>query len=525
VVRRHDGSFVALDAGPLHEWAKAAGSIYQEELRRRLAERLGVAWGPDRNGCRGMVGFSDDQLRTFSKRTVAIEEYLGSLAFEPADRATRMRADDAASLATRLPKDRTLTPEVLRERWQAEAAEIDLPTGTALAAQVCGRALPGAEATPEEVLARLLDPEEGLCARSARFGEAHVVEAVAALGAGRLDVEQITELAAAFLVSGHAVRLVGREPDDGRRRPPQWSTTAHLALERLVLDGLDELASTHVTEIDPAVVERALAAEVPALGEDQAAAVRSLCAPGSALRALVAPAGFGKTTAVHAGAVANFAAGRHVLGLATTNQGVGELRAVGLPAMTLARFALELERCGGLEPDTTLILDEVSQVATTDVAVVLDALKEVPGAQLWCLGDAAQAQAVRAGGLAAEVERMGQEGRIPAPALSVNRRQLDPVERVALARYREGDVAASQAIRTEHGWEHDLGTPLATRQAMAEAVVVAADEHGPEAVMAFAVSHADCEDLADRIRAIYKARGELGGPTLTGPAWAGGERG
>jgi len=33
------------------------------------------------------------------------------------------------------------------------------------------------------------------------------------------------------------------------------------------------------------------------------------------------------------------------------------------------------------------------------------------------------------------------------------------------------------------------------------------------------VSHADCEDLADRIRAIRAARGELRGPTLQGPGW------
>ena len=54
--RRPDGSFAALDATPIYEWAKAAGSVYQEELRSRLTARLGVEWGPDRNGCREIVG-------------------------------------------------------------------------------------------------------------------------------------------------------------------------------------------------------------------------------------------------------------------------------------------------------------------------------------------------------------------------------------------------------------------------------------------------------------------------------------
>ena len=46
--RRTDGSYAALDGHPLYEWGRAAGSVYQEELRRRLTLRLGVEWGADR---------------------------------------------------------------------------------------------------------------------------------------------------------------------------------------------------------------------------------------------------------------------------------------------------------------------------------------------------------------------------------------------------------------------------------------------------------------------------------------------
>ena len=69
VVRRADGEHVAFDANPLHVWAKAAGTVFLNDLERTLTDRLGVAWGPERNGCREMVGFSREQLRTFSKRT------------------------------------------------------------------------------------------------------------------------------------------------------------------------------------------------------------------------------------------------------------------------------------------------------------------------------------------------------------------------------------------------------------------------------------------------------------------------
>ena len=85
-------------------------------------------------------------------------------------------------------------------------------------------------------------------------------------------------------------------------------------------------------------------------------------------------------------------------------------------------------------------------------------------------------------------------------------------------------MAESQTVRTQAGWEHDCGTPTATRQALAEAVVADADALGKTNVVAFTVSHADAEDLADRIRAIRMARGELAGETITGPAWRDGER-
>jgi conjugative relaxase-like TrwC/TraI family protein len=517
--RRPDGTFAALDATPLYEWGRAAGSVYQEELRRRLTERLGVEWGPDRNGCREMEGFSPGWLRTFSKRTVAIEEYLAGAGPEDPDPKRRMWADEAASLATRPRKDGSLTPEVLRERWQTEADAVGMPTGHALEAQVCGRTL--AELRPrlewDDVVDALIEPEEGLCARRARFNEAHVVERVAALGAGRLPVEAVEDLAGAFLESDHAVRLV----DHSGRTSPQYSTVDHLLLEGQVLDLLDGLSVTPVDAIDPTLVEQAIIAEAPGLGDDQADAVRALCDAGPAIRTVIAPAGFGKTTTVHAAAVAASAAGHSVIGLAATNQAAGELRQAGIEAMTIARFALDGSR---LPMGSMVVLDELSQVATSDAEIVLSAVAATPGASLWCLGDPHQAQSVRAGGLGAELARLGETGQIPAPELTRNRRQLEPAERQALARYRSGLVATSQAIRKRHGWEHDLGSPHATREALADAVVADIAAHGPAGVVALAVSHADCEDLADRIRHRLGAAGVVSGPELAGPGWGDGER-
>lgn len=518
IVERTDGTHCSVDAGPLHDWAKAAGSIYQEELRRTLTQRLEVTWGLDRHGCREMVGFTSQQLRTFSKRSVEIEAYLEAAGERYESPAARMKADEAASLDTRDYKDRGFTPELLRGRWAEEAAAVGLDGPDKVLDLVRGRdaAYPGLGR--DEVFAHLVDPEEGLCAHDSRFNEAHVVAAIAALGAGRLDVTGIEALAADFLSSEHVVRLVEVDVAPTRRQPPEWSTARHRALEDRVLGHLATLTTAASTSLPDDAVASAIGTE-RRLGADQVEAVQALCGPGPALRSLISPAGFGKTTAVHAGAVAAAAAGRPVFGVATTNQAVGELRAVGIEAVTIARLGIDVDAGRCLRPGTVLVLDEASQTSTADAEIVLGAVASTPGAQLWALGDVRQAQAVRAGGLAAEIDRLGREGAIPAPVLTENRRQLDPTEREALAAYREGDVAGSQAIRSDAGWEHQLETPEATRQALASAAVADADVHEAKAVAVLAASHADCEDLADRIRDIRAARGELAGEFLTGPGW------
>ncbi len=54
---------------------------------------------------------------------------------------------------------------------------------------------------------------------------------------------------------------------------------------------------------------------------------------------------------------------------------------------------------------------------------------------------------------------------------------------------------------------------------MTAAVVADMAVHGPDRVAALAVTHADCEALADRIRAELTEQGIIAGPHLEGPGW------
>lgn len=517
VVRRaDDGVFVAFDANPLHTWAKAAGTVFLNDLERTLTRQLGVEWGPDRNGCREMVGFSRDQLRTFSKRTVAIETHLeaaGELAFD--SKRDRMQADEQASLATRQHKDKSLTPERLRDRWTDEAISVGLEPGDRVDDLVVGRRLHAVALTDEEMFEALVDPATGLCATESRFGEAHVVERVAAISAGRLDLDQIKAVTDRFLESQLIVRLA---PDAAGRRPPQWSTVELRQVEDQLLADLDQLRASPGARVSRAVIDAAIAGGSVPLGDDQVEAVHRLCGPGPAVRAVTAPAGHGKTTALHAAVTAQQAAGRTVVVVAPTHKAVAELRATGLDAQTISRFRLHLGD-QPIAPDTTVVVDELSQVATRDIAPIIGALASAPEAQLWCVGDAAQAQSVAAGGLAVEIDRLSDEHAIAHATLSVNRRQTDPEEQAALAALRVGDLESTRTIRADHGWDHEVGTAQETRHELAQAAVADADRDGIDQVAVLAVSHADCEDVADRIRTLRAHRGELRGPTLTGPGW------
>jgi conjugative relaxase-like TrwC/TraI family protein len=512
LVRRADGTWVALDGSAMYGWAKAAGSIYQEHLRRNLTRQLGVGWGPDRNGCRELVGIGAGQRRMFSKRTSQIEAHLAESGTQAADAKARMQADEAASLATRRRKNLDWTPAVLVGRWHAEAAAVDLPVGEALTCHV-QKAAPGGEPCQPDslkaVFARLLDPESGVCAHDARFGEAQVIEHVAAMGAGAWTSTEIQAIARRFLASPLVVRLVSR--DTSGRAPTQWSTIVQRQIEDRVLDNLAVISNRHLAglTVDPLRVER--------VGPDQADAVQRLCGSGPALRALIAPAGHGKTTTLAAAASVATGSGRPVVAVSSTNQAVEQVRAASLPATTIARFALE---GAVLEPGTVMICDEVSQLPTREADVLLAAVAACPDGQVWLVGDPQQAQPVGAGGLAHYLTGDADRPGMVIAALTVNRRQADPDEQAALLAYRAGDVDTSQSVRDQCGWEHSPGTAEQARRAMADAVAVAIDERGPQQVMALAATHAECEDVADRVRRALIVRGRIDGPVLEGPGWA-----
>ena len=134
------------------------------------------------------------------------------------------------------------------------------------------------------------------------------------------------------------------------------------------------------------------------------------------MRAVLAPAGYGKTAMAHAAAGTATDDGRPVLAVATTAKAVAELGAAGLPARTIAQFRIDLTN-RLLPAGMVVILDEISQTSTRDAHTVLAAVDGCAGGQLWLLGDPRQAPAVKAGGIAAEIERRAANSEHPCRRL------------------------------------------------------------------------------------------------------------
>jgi hypothetical protein len=481
-----------------------------------MSVRLGVEWGPDRSNTRDIVGFTSTLLRAFSKRTVEIEAELEARGAGYESPALRMQADDEASLATRPAKDHTLTPSLLAGRWATEAAGVGLTVGRDLDRIVCSGETDLPAPSYNDIARALVDEDTGLCAHSPRFAEPDVVEHIAALSAGRLTLDEIRDVTARFLASEQVVRLMPSRTGSGWE-PARWSTRAHRALEDQTLDLLDRL----VARPGAAIVDETLTAAVAGvdqLGVDQRHAVDMLCCPGGGVRAVLAPAGHGKTAMIFAAAQAAVADGRPVVAVATTAKAVAELADTGLAASTIARLRLDLAH-RPFTAGTIVILDEISQASTSDMHTVLTAVVGCPGAQLWVLGDPRQAPAVKAGGIATELEQRISAGAIPAATLTVNRRQLDPTDKAAVALLRAGNPVASQQVRTASGWEHEARTPAQARSAMADAVTADIVEHGAESTVALMVSHGQAEDLTDRIGHRLATAGLIDGPAVRGPGW------
>jgi conjugative relaxase-like TrwC/TraI family protein len=521
-----DGRWTALDGRPLYAWWRPVGYLYEAHLRWELTRRLGVEWGPVRNGIGDVAGIPRPVLREFSTRRREIEAHLEERGQHSA------RAAQYATYATRTAKDTTVEAEGLIPGWRARAEAVGLTT-EALAGVLDRTAVvepPALGSVAAERLYRWLAGPEGLTARASTFGIREVIKAICdALPAGG-RVDQVLDLVEGFLCSDHVVAITMNpgaatiRRNDGvvipaRTDDVRWTTPEMLELEASIVASALRRRSTAVGVATPVAVDAAVATRA-SLSDEQQAMIRAICRSGDGIEVVEGAAGAGKTFALAAARQAWEASSYRVIGCSLAARAARQLQDdAGIPAATIDRLLGDLDRPddSGLDSRTIVTVDEAAMVGTRKLARLL-AHAEAARAKVVLVGDPCQLPEIDAGGAFRSLQQ-----RLGASRLIDNRRQTAVWERHALAELRAGDPDRAVDAYVQHNRIHQATTSDDARELLVEQWA-SARAAGEDALMV-AARLADVDDLNRRARAALRAQRRLGPDqiVLAGRAYAGGD--
>ncbi len=517
MTRGADGRFSALDGQQLYAQAKTAGTLYQAALRHEL-RGLGLAWAVRDNGLAELADVPHRVLRAFSRRRVEIEHAM-------AEHGSSSRAGaQAATLATRKAKDYGIRPESLAAEWHSRADALGFDAGAR--DRLLHRLPIRLPATAELVRASAeMLSADGLTAMASTFGRAEAIRGWCVRLPQGAPVHAVEELADRLLVCPDVVALGASAPrafsgplvGGAARNARRYSTSEMLATEAAVLAEASAARDAGVGLAGSDGVERALAARE--LSGEQQGLVRRLTTSGDGVDVVVGKAGAGKTSALAAAADAWRAAGLPVVGTAVAARAAlafGEQ--AGIPAMTVSRLLTALDRPvagrpAGLARGTVLIVDEAGMLGTRPLARLL-AHARAADAKLVLVGDQHQLPELTAGGAFRALATT-----LHAPELQQNRRQVEPWERSALDRLRNGDSSRALDEYDAAGRVKRADTGADARCALTAAWWTAATADGTgapsEQVVMLAVRRTDVDELNLRARAHMAAADRLTGPVLT----------
>ncbi len=511
-----DERWSALDARSLYGWAKTIGYLYEAQLRAELTHRLAVGWTPVKNGIAEIEGFSRRVLRAFSRRRREIEMHMEERG------ETGPRAAQRAAYATRKPKTDTPVDGLLPEwRKRATALGLDEKTLEVVLFRVGRGVVPKPGTVAADDLFALLAGPNGLTARTASFGRREVLQAIAAALPTGGAVEEILELADAFVASYHVVPLGTREKlrtSDVIRRADgrivaahvdeqRWTTPEMLATERAVIETAIGRQHAGVGTARREHIHAAIGGRASMSGE-QVRMVEQPTSSGAGVDAVEGVAGSGKTYALDAARDAWYASGYRVIGCALAARAAAQLEHdAEIPSLTLDRLIRYLDN-GGIVLDhaTVIVLDEAAMVGTRKLAHLLEHADHA-NVKVVLIGDHHQLPEIDAGGAFA-----GIVNRLHGVRLVENHRQIEPWEREALAQLRDGDADHAFAAYQAHGRVVHLDDPEQLRQRLVDDWW-AARAAGGDALM-LATRNPDVDDLNQRARRCLILERQLGADDL-----------
>ena len=535
-----DDKWRTLDSRSLHNQRLAVAPVTDRGMETRLSA-LGYAMVPRADGNGAEVGgVSQDVMDLFSSRSRALTPELQALIGQyqkihgkpPSKRTIWLLGQQAAQNTRRTKAEarRTVagqagTAEPTEARrlaaWEAQTAQWEVQALSAVhqdvarfAAGHAGRAPAVLDDAAKRTAARIAVAEvqqhHAVWSMAQLRFEVHRALPVLPPGA---DAEAVVAEVAKLAVGGRAgteviqvtapdltdVTSLGVRASDGGSiyRPPheeRYCTLAHLDTEQQILTAAKRTVPRLVGhEQARAAVERT------GLNAGQRDAVITMLTATTATTALVAAAGAGKThtMAEFARLWTTFTC-RRVIGLATATNAARVLASEGLAeSYNIAQFLGKIEGSDELRlpvplhENDVLVLDEASQLSTTDLAMVQEAARTA-GARLVLVGDTEQLGAVEAGGMFRLLAR-----EVPCAELHGVRRFDAAWEAGMSVRLRAGDFAAYAAY-DRHGRMRGADQDAAMDRA---ASMWLADYLRGKNVLLLAGSNSEAAELSRRIQA------------------------
>ena len=371
-----------------------------------------------------------------------------------------------------------------------------------------------AEARAERAAVRTHDPASILVAitdKRATFSEA---ELRASLRRSITDEAERERLVRAILRRPELVGLAERQGGTITR----YTTKTVLQHEAEGLSAAASLCRNHRHGVAAAtrvsVIERGRFGSISP--EQYGAFVSATGAEGLAV--IAGEAGTGKSYTMNAIRQAYEAEGGRVVGLSFTNKVVQDLKRDGFTEVRTITGALQDVDRGraGWNARTVLMVDEAAMLSTNDMVALLSTAQQA-GAKVVLVGDERQlGSAYRRGGLFGAI--CAQDGTVTAE-LSEIRRIKDSApgaeqQRAAFNAMHDGRFRDALEIFDALGAIHWSGSPEEARAALAAQYALDVTERPERRRFAFTHSNADAKAVNEVLRAVHRARGELGDDIL-----------
>lgn len=449
-VEAMDGTWLALDGGPLHQALVSASERYNTRVEAELIDRLGVSFverkedsRQDKRAVREIDGVDPELMKAWSSRRAAIDVRRAELATEftathgrPPTPKEAIALAQEATLDTREAKHEPRSMAEQRSQWREQADQFFAAKGATSGVETMldtvrstlgpeGRVL--TEAEREDLAGRALRAIEGSRAEWQMVHvRAEVERRIRVEGVSRSTLdEHVEDCIERVLSPDRSVRLdrqlrieapVTEVRRDGqsvyeRAHSAVFSSTRVMEAEESIVEAAHRHDSRRIGEDQVAIALLEAAANGTTLDPGQAAMVTDMATSGARVQLGLAPAGSGKTTAMRALSSAWESTGGTVVGLAPSAAASTELGAsIGTDADTLAKLVWHIQRPDQPTPEwmsridrtTLVIVDEAGMASTPDLAAAVDFITS-RGGSVRLIGDDQQLAAVGAGGVLRDI--------------------------------------------------------------------------------------------------------------------------